>query len=393
MSEPVINLNELDKSNWKTYRFDEIASSISKRIDPTTTDLDIYIGLEHLDSGSIHIKRQGKRDDVSGQKLRFYPGDVIFARRRAYQRKAGIATTDGFCSAHSLVLRANTDVIDPQLLPFFLHSDLFMHRAVDISVGSLSPTINWGTLRKQQFKIPPRSQQLDHARLLSALDNLLLTRQALVNSLEVSQSVFFEHRMASDRNNRKVLRDVLIDIFAGKSPKGDPRPANADEHGVLKVSAVGDGVYVESENKCLVDQTKFDQKYEVKPGFILVTRANANLSGIGRPCVVSNTRNGLMLSDKTLRLIPKSELICGRFLFQLLRTKAYRNYVESAAGGTEAKNISQKLLGEAPIWVPEAQVQDEVVLKLEAMDMAISESKRELEALVTLRASILEKVF
>ena len=139
IDEMAINLNNLDKSSWKTYRFDEIAQNISERVDPNNTDLNVYIGLEHLDSGSIHIKRSGTPDDVNGQKLRFYKGDVIFGRRRAYQRKAGVATTDGFCSAHALVLRANPDIIEPELFPFFLHSDLFMNRAVDISVGSLSP--------------------------------------------------------------------------------------------------------------------------------------------------------------------------------------------------------------------------------------------------------------
>lgn len=55
---------------------------------------------------------------------------------------------EGICSAHAFVLRANPEVIDPKLFPFFLHSDQFMHRMVDISVGGLSPTINWGDLKR-----------------------------------------------------------------------------------------------------------------------------------------------------------------------------------------------------------------------------------------------------
>ncbi len=85
-----IDLKNLDKSDWKIYRFDEIAKNISERVDPNNTDLEIYVGLEHIDSESIHIKRTGTTDDVDGQKLRCYPGDVIFGRRRAYQRKAAI---------------------------------------------------------------------------------------------------------------------------------------------------------------------------------------------------------------------------------------------------------------------------------------------------------------
>lgn len=44
-----------------------------------------------------------------------------------------------------MVLRAKSDVVLPELFPFFMQSDLFMNRAMEISVGSLSPTINWKT--------------------------------------------------------------------------------------------------------------------------------------------------------------------------------------------------------------------------------------------------------
>lgn len=167
---PALRLDNLDKSTWQTYRFEQIARSIGERVEPSNTDLETYVGLEHIDAESIHIKRFGAKADVSGTKLRCYPGDVIFGRRRAYQRKAAICEFDGFCSAHSLVLRANPKVIDPKLFPFFLHSDTFMHRAVDISVGSLSPTINWTTLKTQQFLLPPKDQQAKLAELFWAAD-------------------------------------------------------------------------------------------------------------------------------------------------------------------------------------------------------------------------------
>jgi restriction endonuclease S subunit len=187
-----IDLNNLDKSDWKTYRFDEIAKNISERVDPNNTELTVYIGLEHLDSESLDIKRNGTPDDVNGTKLKFYKGDIIFGRRRAYQRKAGIATTDGFCSAHALVLRANPDVIDPELFPFFLHSDLFMNRAVDISAGSLSPTINWGTLKRQVFLLPPLEMHSKLSKLLCVKQDLLNAETVLIDSESTVLKSFVE---------------------------------------------------------------------------------------------------------------------------------------------------------------------------------------------------------
>lgn len=173
MASSKIDLNNLDKTDWKTYRFDEIAQNISERVDPNNTDLEVYIGLEHIDSESFHIRRFGTPDDVNGQKLKFYKGDIIFGRRRAYQRKAGIATCDGFCSAHALVLRANENIILSGLFAFFLHSNQFMNRAIDISVGSLSPTINWGTLKHQKFKIPPMDVQNILLEVFTCIDEVL----------------------------------------------------------------------------------------------------------------------------------------------------------------------------------------------------------------------------
>ena len=151
-----MDLKNIDKSNWETYRFEEIAQKITKNVNPAKTDLEVYVGLEHIDAESIHIKRFGVPSDVKGGKLRCYPGDVIFGKRRAYQRKAAVVEFDGICSAHAFVFRANAEVIEPELFPFFLHSDQFMHRMVDISVGGLSPTINWGDLKGQEFLLPPQ---------------------------------------------------------------------------------------------------------------------------------------------------------------------------------------------------------------------------------------------
>ena len=162
----LMDINNLDKTGWEKFRFEEIAQKISETVDPNTTELKTYVGLEHIDPEDIHIKHFGTPEDVSGGKLKCYPGDVIFGKRRAYQRKAAIVDFEGICSAHAFVFRANPKVIDPKLFPFFLHSDQFMHRAVDISVGGLSPTINWGDLKHQEFLLPPKEEQAKLAELL-----------------------------------------------------------------------------------------------------------------------------------------------------------------------------------------------------------------------------------
>src|SRR5438094_3169719 len=71
-------------SRWTRFRFGDMAVSVTERVDdPSTAGVDRYVGLDHLDSGSLRIARWGAPSDVEATKLRFAPGDIIFGRRRA----------------------------------------------------------------------------------------------------------------------------------------------------------------------------------------------------------------------------------------------------------------------------------------------------------------------
>jgi len=161
----------LDKSNWKHVAFGDVIENIANRVDdPSSAGVDHYVGLEHLDPGVMTIQRWGSPHQVTAQKLLFEPGDVVFGRRRAYQKKVARADFRGICSAHALVLRARTEFVDPVFLPVFLSADYFLDRAVSISVGSLSPTVNWRDLKVQEFVLPPLEEQKRIADLLWAVE-------------------------------------------------------------------------------------------------------------------------------------------------------------------------------------------------------------------------------
>src|SRR5438552_637239 len=52
-----------------THRFDELAAIVNDRIDdPAEAHVDRYVGLEHLDPGSLTIRRWGSPDDVEATK-------------------------------------------------------------------------------------------------------------------------------------------------------------------------------------------------------------------------------------------------------------------------------------------------------------------------------------
>ncbi|MGV1100275.1 restriction endonuclease subunit S [Thiovibrio sp. JS02] len=219
------------KSGWKMVKFGDIAQNVAVRVDPADAKTDVYVGLEHLDPSTIHLRQWGHPSDVTGQKLAFKKGDVIFGRRRAYQRKLAIAEFDGICSAHAMVVRAKPKMILPEFLPFFLQSDMFMERAIEISVGSLSPTINWKTLREQVFPLPPLDEQKRIAEILWAAD-------------EVVESI-----MTANRNMAVVKEYAFKDFLLGGSSKQPRKSTNTGfgaipEHWHIKpLSEIADVAY------------------------------------------------------------------------------------------------------------------------------------------------------
>ncbi len=175
------------------YRFDQIAYNITEKKKPTEEDKYTYIGLEHLDSGNLEVTRYGSDVAPIGEKLIMKEGDVLFGKRRAYQKKVAIAPFDGIFSAHGMVLRPKEEVIDKSFFPFFISSDYFLDAAIKISVGSLSPTINWRDLKELEFELPDMEKQRKLAKVLWAIEGTKRSYQKLLlKTDELVESQFIE---------------------------------------------------------------------------------------------------------------------------------------------------------------------------------------------------------
>ena len=346
-------LKSASKNGWIKHRFDEMAVVVNDRIDdPAKADVEYYVGLEHLDSESLTIRRWGAPSDVDATKLRFRAGDIIFGRRRVYQRKLAVADFDGICSAHAMVLRAKPAVALPEFLPFFMQSDLFMERAREISVGSLSPTINWKTLAKEEFALPPLAEQLGIAEVVTLAGALSEAVRNLLDAAVAMHAGVLSSLESSSECKPVRLGSLLSAIVPGRSVAGLDTPPAASEYGVLKVSAVDPHGFLAYESKTLLDQQDFVSEFSVRSGDLIMTRANTP-ELVGEVCLVDRDYPNLMLCDKTLRLVPRSN-IDPYLLSETLQSRSVRQQLQSVATGTgrSMKNISQAKIGELLIAYP-----------------------------------------
>lgn len=175
------------------YRFDQIALNSTEKKKPVEEDRFTYLGLEHLDSGSLKVSRYGSEVAPIGEKLVMRKGDVLFGKRRAYQKKVAIAPFDGIFSAHGMVLRPKEDVVDKDFFPLFISSDYFLDAAIKISVGSLSPTINWRDLKELEFELPDLESQKRLASTLWTMNETMDSYKELIAATdELVKSQFIE---------------------------------------------------------------------------------------------------------------------------------------------------------------------------------------------------------
>jgi type I restriction enzyme S subunit len=372
-----IDLKNLDKSDWKTYRFEEIAGKVTEPVDPNTTKLEIYVGLEHIDAEDIHIKRYGTPDDVSGGKLKCYLGDVIFGKRRAYQRKAAIVDFEGICSAHAFVLRANPNVIEPKLFPFFLHSDPFMHRAVDISVGGLSPTINWGDLKGQEFLLPPKDQQAQLAELIWAMDEVIEKELEMMDKMKHEDLSQLKQLFYDDKLSERIKLKNIVKIKKGKNPdklfnEGEGLPYCTAKY--LRTGEMESIVRKESWNKSiLIDDTDI---------LVLWDGSNAGEMFFGKKGILASTMCKLEIVNKDFN---------KEFVYHFLRFKT--NDIKRATVGSAIPHVDPGMIENIEIPILPHVEQLRIVNMFNQLRTSFSLVQSKIASSKTLQKSLINQIF
>ena len=342
------------REGWTRVAFgDVVRLSRARSSDPIADGFDRYVGLDHLDSGDLKIRRWGTTADGTTFTNVFRPGQVLFGKRRAYQRKVAVADFAGVCSGDIYVFEPNGDAMLAEYLPFVCQSEGFFKHALQTSAGSLSPRTNWINLAAYELVLPDRNSQRDIAHLLStAHDAAEGLRRLKLEGARLHRSTL-AHMGASEGWHPIELGSLISGITAGRSVSGSDEPPKFSEVGVLKVSAVDPEHFRPEESKRLLDQSEFVPEYRVRAGDLVITRANtAEL--VGEVCLVDKDYPNLMLCDKTLRLELLPAVRPALLLHELQGIDVRRQLRASATGtGSAMKNISQTTIRSLRIAYPE----------------------------------------
>lgn len=376
------------KAEWKQVKFGQIATQINDRVDnPADAGVERYVGLEHLDTDSFRIRRWGEPTDVESTKLRFQPGDIIFGKRRVYQRKVAVADFEGICSAHAIVLRAKPEAVLPEFLPFFMQSDLFMERALSISVGSLSPTINWKSLANEEFLLPPIQEQARLVEVLIAFDAHKDSLLALKDATNDTLRSYLEKEWDPVSKAWPVTRlgDVLS-VVSGGTPNRAKKEYWGGEIPWVKTGEVNYDTINNTEESITVVGLNNSSARLVPVGTVLVALFGQGAT-LGRAAIlgIEATTN-----QACACILPNSSMD-QEFVFYFLKRQYHR--LRSLARGANQPNLNLAILKD--IEIPLLSMSDQIRLRenAKALEQKCAEIKIRFTEFHSLKSSLSRRIF
>lgn len=374
----------------QVFRFDQMAVQVKDKVDPAEADVDRYVGLEHIDPESLKIRRWGETSEVESSKIIFKSGDIIFGKRRAYQRKLAVADFDGICSAHAMVLRPKTDVVLKEFLPFFMQSDIFMDRAVKISVGGLSPTINWRDLAKEEFALPPLEEQRRMAEVLRACEqsvaNLFNLMQASETAL-CSACIEFGTSLLADETLPLRTVDSAGDIRMGRqrAPKYQTGKFTAP---YLRVANVYDG-YITTDDVLEMDFNAADfAKYQLRPGDVLLNEGQSR-ELVGRCAVYRGEIPRCCFQNTLIRF--RSDEVLPEFAQSFFRFMLYSGRFAALSRQTSSMaHLGLSRFRSAPIRVPGLEDQASRIAHIVALEQTLGRVHGRLDEIRRVKATLID---
>lgn len=392
-------------TNRNIVKFGDICSEIKLTTkDPVADGYERYIGLEHLDSGSLKIKRWGitSEDNPSFNRV-FKKGNILFGKRRPYLKKAAIAEFDGVCSGDIIVLESKKNtIISSGLLPFFIQSNAFWDIAVSTSSGSLSPRTKFSALSPKEFEIKrPDDSELFETILKNchrSNEHLIQLQRAagqVINSLYLSIFKNFYEKSESQVSVPDGWDTVLLgDLLLSKPESGysaNEVPVDTERY-VLNLNNLSRYGFVSGDLKSISD-SDFKKQLKLEEGDFLISRANTH-ELVGLAGIYTSSAEKVIFPDTMMRLKFDETMVKKEFVESYLLSPYGRRAIQRIAAGTSAsmKKINKENLSKVRIPVPkDIKEQEGIVASIMGSRQIYQEIERQLSVRDVLRNNIVKE--
>lgn len=324
MTWPTVPLEDLVSAQPRSITDGPFGSNLARR--HYTSSGPRVIRLQNIGDGAfIDEKAHISRDHFESlRKHEVHAGDLLIASLGEVLPRACLAPDWlGLAIVKADCIRVRLDEsVDPHWVLYSLQRPAARKWADGHRHGVGRPRLGMAAIRQLPVPLPALEEQRRIVEILedhlSRLDAANRSLRSALRRLEALDRACLDTQFGADGDGTP-LDELVDDISAGKSFGGSAAPARPEEWGIIKVSAMTWGQFRAEENKAVSDE-RIDPRYEIRSGDLLVSRANTS-EYVGASVLVGEVRPRLLLSDKSLRLVPKSG-VDPRWLWRAFRRQA-----------------------------------------------------------------------
>lgn len=344
-------------TNKQVVKFGDICKEVKLTTkDPIGDGYERYIGLEHLDSGSLKIKRWGDiaEDNPSFTRV-FKKGQILFGKRRPYLKKAALAEFDGICSSDIIVMEPKGTLLMSELLPFVVQSEELWEWAIKNSSGSLSPRTKFKYLEEFNLHLSAADEQVGYRDILVKLNEVISKNETVIISSENLKEVLIEQGLwkqleknkAQKRKDFLRLRDVAF-VEPGYAFKSKDAVSQGTKW--LKIANVGFGnVEWDDESFLPPEFEKNHKRFLLSPGEIVMAMTRPILNGKLKIASIDKKDTPALLNQRVTRIRSKGNYYTNEQLSILMKSRRITRGINTAILGTDPPNISGKEIERLPL--------------------------------------------
>lgn len=343
---------------------------------PPETEIS-FVPMADLNEWSVRFEAKESKPlgEVGASYTYFADGDVLLAKvTPCFENgKAGIARNlrngIGFGSSEFYVLRPGDSVLAEWVYRCITHH-AFRAKAIPQMTGT-------GGLQRvprafiEGFPIP--------------LPPLEVQRE-IVSEVEGYQRVIDGARAVLDNYCPHISVDPewplvrLADIAEFKNGLNFTKSDDGQQVRMVGVSDFQSNTFVPSDGLATVQlDGPLGQDYLLQPGDILFVRSNGNPDLVGRSMLAGDEIGRATFSGFTIRGRFDAAKVNSRYLAYFFKTPAFAEKMKRAGQGANIRNLSQGVLGELQVPLPDLGTQAAIVAEIEG-DQALINGNRELVA-------------
>lgn len=385
MEKMVLNI---DKSTWKMTKLGDLLDDISQRVDnPSQSGYERFVGLEHFVSGDIKIKNWGTTENLTSSAKAFKAGDILFARRNAYLRRASLVDFDGCCSGDAFVLRENRDKVVPGFMGFFFNSNAVWDFANENAAGTMSQRVKWRDLANYEFLLPPKDQQAQLAELLWAMDEVVERERNMESALSI---LWRSHRLTFfQKSNWRMKRlGDFFEVQLGKMLSRKAKQGNSPSVYLANKNVQWGRLDLKDLSQMDFDENE-KKKFSLKIGDILVCEGGE----VGRTAIWNGELEDCYYQKALHRLRVINRKYIPEVMLQFMFCANSQNLFTRLTGHSTIPHLTAIELKE--FRIPEIPIEEQMRMKLKFNSLREIDNRifSKLTASRALQKSLINQIF